>query len=96
MNRVCENCGRVVPPKEQMYSIKIDMFARADPLVIDGDDLQEDNMAKIEEIIEQLESVDPDEAMAEVFESYSFDLCTPCRRLLHQQLMAKARQTGQT
>ncbi len=62
--------------------------------VFDEEDLKQDHLGKMEELIEQLESADPDEATAEVFESYSFDLCASCRRRLHRQLAAKARKTG--
>ena len=91
MNRVCANCGRTTPEKEQMYTIRIEMFARVEPLVFDLKDLAQDHAGKLQELIGQLEQMDPEEAADQVHEEYSFDLCSPCRRRIHLGLKAKAK-----
>jgi hypothetical protein len=89
--RTCDNCGCTTSEDEQMYSIRIEMFARADPLVLEPEDLLDDHLAKIEDLVKQMETLDAEEASDEVHESYTFDLCGPCRRLIHQQLKLKAK-----
>lgn len=73
-----------------MYSIRIEMFARAEPLEFTTEDLLSDPAAEMREIIAGLDAIDPQEAMDQVFETYMFDLCTPCRRHMHEQFKAKS------
>lgn len=87
MNRTCDNCGQVTPDDEQMYSLHLAMYARADPLVIDLEQL-ENVSEQLEELLESLPDLDAEEATDEVHESYAFDLCPRCRRRFHRQLKA--------
>ena len=89
MSRTCDNCGRIAPESEQMYTIRIEMFARAEPIEITLEDLLEDHTAKMEELLKQMEQLDPEEASDEIHESYRFDLCRACRRRIHAGLKAK-------
>lgn len=73
-----------------MYSIRVEMFARADPLEFSAGELLADHAAEMEEIIAGMEAADPQEAMDQVFESYMFDLCSSCRRMMHEQFKAKS------
>lgn len=93
MNRVCANCGRTTAEKEQMYTIRIEMFARAEPLVFDSHDLAGDQAGKLHDLIKQMEEIDVEEASAQIHEQYSFDLCSRCRKRIHRGLKVKARQT---
>jgi hypothetical protein len=88
--RTCDNCGREVPRQEQMYSIRVEMFARVEPLEFSEEDLLADHAAEMENIIADMETMDPAEAMDQVFESYLFDLCSSCRRMMHEQFKAKS------
>lgn len=94
MNRVCANCGRTTPDQEQMYTIRIEMFARAEPLVFDLQDLSGDSAGKLEELVSKMEQMDVEEAADQVHEEYSFDLCGACRGNLHRGLKARSKATG--
>lgn len=86
MNRICDNCGRDVPASEQMYSMRLELFARVEPLVFSAEDLAKDTLQEIEKLAESMNNMDPDEAMDQVHESYIFDVCSLCRRRFHEQL----------
>jgi hypothetical protein len=86
MNRQCDKCGRDVPAEEQMYSLRIEMFARVEPMVLSKEDLLQDHTAALEELVLQMETMDVSEAEDQVHESYQFDLCSACRNLMHRQL----------
>lgn len=90
MKRTCDNCGAQVPEQTTMYSIRIELFARVEPLVITPKDLLEDSIDELEELVKQMEQLDPEEAEDEVHEQYIFDLCPECRRTMHRQLKLKA------
>jgi hypothetical protein len=89
---LCDNCGQVCPDGEQMYTLKLQIFARAEPLVFTIQDMQQDSTSKLEELVKEMENADPEEAEDEVFEMYGFDICKRCRRKMHQQLKAKFKQ----
>jgi Asp-tRNA(Asn)/Glu-tRNA(Gln) amidotransferase C subunit len=94
--RKCDNCGRVVPKEETIYEIKIELYAKAEELEIDEEDLEEDHMAEIEAIIEALENVDVEEVTDQVYESYKFDLCPQCRENFHSKLKLRAKEDKET
>lgn len=89
MGQICDNCGREVPKDRQMYTMRIELFARPDPIVIQPADLLGDTKSKLEELIRQMENGDPDEAADEIHESYTFELCPSCRRQFHRRLKLK-------
>jgi hypothetical protein len=89
--RTCDNCGRPVPKKETMFSLRIEMFAEAGPIEIDIEELEGDHMAMMEQLIEHLEDVDPEEAADEVYEEYTFLVCNRCRRYMHRGFKERAR-----
>lgn len=89
-NRKCQNCGRHAPESEQMYTLRLELFARVEPLEFTDEDLQADTTGKMVELIAKMETMDPEEAADQVFERYEFDLCTPCRRKTHEQLKDNA------
>lgn len=91
MKRICANCGARVPKKQQLYELKIEMFAECGPIEIDPEDLQEDQIAKLEQLIDDMEHIDPEEAADEVYETYSFALCARCRQRIHKGLKEKSK-----
>ncbi|MCX7625244.1 MAG: hypothetical protein N2Z21_03415 [Candidatus Sumerlaeaceae bacterium] len=91
MNRICHNCGREVGSNEQLYVLRIELFAKAEPLELTIDDLLADHTAQIEKLIEEMEALDPEEASDEVYESYNFELCPECRRRVHHLLKGRAK-----
>jgi hypothetical protein len=83
----CDNCGRLVEPDAQKYIIKIEMYASADPIVITDEMLKEDPVEKLEELVEEMERVDPQELEDQIFEAYEFELCPACREGFHRDLI---------
>lgn len=77
-----------------MYTMRIDMFARAEPLVFTSDDLKRHDPTQMQELISKMESMDPEEATAQVHETYQFDLCYLCRSVFHKQLSEKKKDKG--
>jgi len=94
--RKCDNCGRTVPKDETIYEIKIELYAKAEELEIDEEDLQEDHMAEIEAIIEALEDMDVEEVTDQVYECYKFDLCPQCRENFHSKLKLRSKENTQS
>jgi len=91
VSRTCDRCGSECPPQQQMYSLRIQLYARADPLEFTEDDLLSATPQAFDELIKQLENLDPVEAEEQVHESYLFNLCTPCRKSIHRLLKLRAR-----
>ena len=86
MKQICENCGRTIAEEELAFRLRIEMFA--DPSL---PDLSEEYMKcnfdeELQKLYSEIESMDPDEAQDEVFESYLFTVCTLCRQGLHCRL----------
>jgi hypothetical protein len=90
VKRICDNCGRVVPVKEQMYSLRIEMFARAEPLVFTSQDLEQAPGPQMELLLKELEKVDVEEATDQVYETYGFDLCGRCRGKFHRRMKERS------
>lgn len=90
MERVCDGCGRRLTKSDQAYTLRVEMFASADPLELTVDDLLADHSAQIEKLIEQMEHLDVEEASDQVYETYTFELCSQCRDELHRGLKARA------
>ncbi len=77
----------------QVYTMRIDLFARADPPDFDAADLDADSAEQLQELVRQMEEMDDlevREAEAQVYESYQFSICAECRRRFHEQLRARA------
>jgi hypothetical protein len=90
MKRICDNCGATAHVKEQMYSLKLEMYARAEPIVITQEDLETDLIQEMEKVLDLLATADADEASDQVHESYMFDLCSRCRSKFHRLLKSRA------
>lgn len=92
MNRKCHNCGASIGPKQQVYIVRIELFAKAEPIDLTIDDLLADHTAQIEKLIEEMETtLDVEEATDQVYEAYVFELCPACRRKIHELLKKRAR-----
>lgn len=90
MARFCHNCGCEVPAQDQLYVLRLELFAKAEPLELTIDDLLADHTSQIEKLIKEMEKLDPEEATDEVYEAYTFELCPVCRRRIHALLKARA------
>ena len=84
--RKCDECGGVSARDEQMYTIRIELFARAEPLVFGADDALKDHAKAIADLLGAMESIDAEEATDQVHEQYEYDLCARCRGRIHRML----------
>ena len=87
--RYCDYCKQQIQPGSQGYALKIEMYALPDPPEFSFKDLQADHSAELEELIQKMESLDPQEAQDQVHESYPFILCSRCRNQLHRRLKGR-------
>ena len=86
MKQICESCGHVIEKPETAYRLRIEMFADPSAPEFTQEDMAVDFEAEMRAIIEEMEATDPEEAEAQVFESYMFTLCSRCRASLHAEL----------
>jgi hypothetical protein len=76
----CAVCQGEIPPDRQHYTLRIDLFAGAEPGLSEED--VRDRTAEFEKLINQLQVMDAEELAeeaAKVFERYVFTLCPICR-----------------
>jgi hypothetical protein len=78
---------------EILYEVKIEIYAKAEPLDLSPEDLEKDYREEIEHLIEAMEEMDTEELSDQVYECYRFDLCADCRNDLHTMLKLKLKQT---
>ncbi|MFB3895743.1 MAG: hypothetical protein ACE14V_05515 [bacterium] len=82
---LCDRCGREIPNDTGRYTLKSELFASKTPIVYTEKDRNRNYRKEIAELIQQMEHMNPDELNDEVYVSYQFDLCKPCRDQLYQE-----------
>jgi hypothetical protein len=78
----CAACGAEILPGQQPYTLRVELFAAAGPLVLPDQALARDEREQFEQLIAQLEQMDAEqveEEAARVFERFCFTLCPICR-----------------
>ncbi|MBN1517746.1 hypothetical protein JXA32_14375 [Candidatus Sumerlaeota bacterium] len=91
MGRHCDYCGGELEPKLQAFTLRISLFAEAGALEFSEEDLEQDHMAQLKAMVEQMQNMSEhqvEEAADEVYEDYQFTLCDKCRKEIHR-LMKK-------
>lgn len=74
----CDLCKRPLDPDDDLrYVVKVEVYAAFDPLEIDDDT---DNLQEIHEILERLDDAESAEIGDDVYQQLRFDLCTECRK----------------
>lgn len=76
----CDGCGKEMAKTALRYTVKIDVRAAYDQLVVRLADLVRDHRAEILELIEQLKNKDPGEIEETVYKGFQLDLCPSCQR----------------
>lgn len=73
----CDKCGQ--PLGEERFSASIEVRAEFDPTILTEADLDADHLAKMSELIRQIEEsgVDPEDETET--RTFAFDLCQDCR-----------------
>lgn len=91
----CDNCGKIIKNSADQYTIQIEMFAKPAPIVIDDKELQKDHLSEMEDIIKNLEQMNDEEvneATDQVWESYSFTICSSCRIDFHKKFKQRVKK----
>ena len=74
----CDHCGKELRQGEDLYVVKIEVFAAHDPAEITEDDLEEDHMEAVSQLLQELEEdaidVEPEK------KHFRYDLCDGCRK----------------
>ena len=83
---LCDRCGMEIPQTQTRFSLKMELFASQENLYFSESDLQKDLRAEMDELIRQMEQMDPEQLNDEVYVRYEFDVCGSCRKQLYSQL----------
>ena len=84
--RRCDYCSLEIGDQEQGYGLNIEMFALADPLEFNEEDLKKDYQEELEKLVKKMELLNVVEEEDKIHEMYRFILCPDCRADLHRRL----------
>jgi hypothetical protein len=74
----CDLCKRPLDPEQDLrYVVKLEVYAAFDPLKLDDD---HDNLQELNEILEDIDTARSDDVSEDVYQALRFDLCPECRR----------------
>ena len=74
----CDLCKRPLDPEDDLrYVVKLEVYAAFDPVEVDDDT---DNLQEIHEILERMDEADSEQISEEVYQQLRFDLCPECRK----------------
>lgn len=77
----CDLCKRPLDPEDDLrYVVKMEVYATFNPIDINRPDDDEDHLADLDEIIEQLDDLSSDAIGEDVSKHLRFDLCPECRK----------------
>ncbi len=85
----CASCRAAIPPSEQLYTLRIDLFASAKPPEFDDGDLLADHREEWERLLLRMADMTPretEEEGAKVFERCEFTVCARCRAIFHEHI----------
>ena len=74
----CDLCKRPLDSQDDLrYVVKVEVYAALDPVEMDDDT---DNLQEIHEILERMEDLENDQIGDDVYQQLRFDLCPECRK----------------
>jgi hypothetical protein len=74
----CDLCKRLLDSQDDLrYVVKVEVYAALDPVEIDDDT---DNLQEIHEILERRDDVASDHIGDDIYQQLRFDLCPECRK----------------
>ncbi|MCX7918265.1 MAG: hypothetical protein N3A72_01400 [bacterium] len=82
---LCDSCGEEIKQSGTRYTFKAELYAAKTPVVFTEEDRHRDFRKEIEQLIQQMETMNPEELNDEVYIHYQFDLCKSCRDKLYQR-----------
>ena len=86
----CDYCHKMPAKGAHPFTLRLELFPAVEPsLNISPEDLERDLKGEMERLIKLLEQMDESQVVEQekqMFVSYSFTLCGPCRHRIAQQL----------
>lgn len=82
---LCDRCGQEIKNAGARYTFKAELYAAKTPVVFTEEDRHRNFRQEIEDLIQQMESMNPDELNDDVYVNYQFDLCKSCRDTIYQK-----------
>lgn len=74
----CDLCKRPLDAEDDLrYIVKMEVYAAFDPMELDDDT---DNLQEIHEILERMDDAECDAVGEDVYQQLRFDLCPECRK----------------
>lgn len=88
----CEICGTAIP-RPAHYVVRIDVFANAEMPEISKEELEEMDFDKtMNDLIEQMQKLTPEEAMDQVHKRFEFKICPRCQKQMLANPLGKPRR----
>ena len=87
----CDLCGCLIIGDPVRYELKIRLYAGYDVLELTEEDLRKDLKGEMDELLRLMEGRDPEELEREVYEEFSFDLCSRCRKVYRKDPLYRSR-----
>jgi len=92
MHFSCDQCGRELRAGEdQRYVVKIEAFAANDPAELTEADLDEDHLAEVSELLQEL-SDDAAFDLPPATKQFRYDLCSECHQRYVRDPLSKDHQ----
>ena len=92
MHFSCDLCGKeLVQNEDERFVVKIETFAAQDPAKLIESDLDDDHMAAVSELLQNLEDGD-DIDLPEPSKHFRYDLCCDCHRRFVRDPLSKEQQ----
>jgi hypothetical protein len=93
MHFSCDVCGKDIRAGEdQRYVIKIEAFAAEDPAELTEADLEDDHLAEVSELLQELEDADEEMELPAASKQFRYDLCCDCHKRFVRDPLSKEHQ----
>ena len=76
----CDGCGRELKRGKLRYTVKIDVRAAYDEMVVSLADLVRDHRTELIALIEKMKESDTQEIEEQVYKAFELDLCPACHK----------------
>ncbi|HEV3166386.1 MAG TPA: hypothetical protein VGZ22_20345 [Isosphaeraceae bacterium] len=75
----CDLCGKdLTATGDPRYVVKIAAYPGFDPTELTDEDLDDDHMEAVAQVLQRDESLSSEDADAQVYKGFRFDLCPEC------------------
>jgi len=88
---LCDRCSALIEQSRARFTLRVELFTAYDGLEIrSSEELNSrDIRAEIQQLIKEMQGMDPKQLEREVYARYEFDLCKECRDQLLEQFESR-------